>query len=260
MGTLLARLRDGWLLATGTLTSFRVPQPRQVDAQVAATAMSLAPVAAIPLACVAAMVWVLGDQLGANALLTSYGVIAALALGTRALHWDGLADTADGLSASFEPARSLEVMRLGNIGPAGVLSVLLVASVQASALSSLSHAEYGWLVVAIVVIASRATLTLACVRGLPAARRDGLGVVYIGSVSPMMAALIVVVSDALGVLAGAVLGSPMAGFLAWLMMCGVCAFVILRCVRRLGGITGDVLGAAVELATAALLVTLSLGS
>ena len=223
MGTLLARLRDGWLLATGTLTSFRVPQPRQVDAQVAATAMSLAPVAAIPLACVAAMVWVLGEQLGANALLTSYGVIAALALGTRALHWDGLADTADGLSASFEPARSLEVMRLGNIGPAGVLSVLLVASVQASALSSLSHAEYGWLVVAI-------------------------------------AALIVVVSAALGVLAGAVLGSPMAGFLAWLMMCGVCAFVILRCVRRLGGITGDVLGAAVELATAALLVTLSLGS
>ena len=112
-------LRDAWLLATGTLTAVRVPPPGRVDRTVAGLAMVLAPVAALPLGVAAAVVVLLGDLVGLPPFAMAYVVLLALALGTRAFHWDGLADTADGLTASYSPERSLEVMRTGPVGPAG---------------------------------------------------------------------------------------------------------------------------------------------
>ena len=251
--------RDAWLLATGTLTAVRVPPPSRVDRPVAGLAMVLAPLAVLPLGVAAGALALVGSWLDLPPLAVAYVVLLALALGTRALHWDGLADTADGLTASYSPERSLEVLRTGPVGPAGVVAalaprvlggalvaVVLVAGLQAAAVASVIRHEHGWLALGLLVCASRACLAVACVRGVPAARADGLGAQVIGSVPVVGALATLVLGVALAVLVGLALGSvwpPLAGVV--LMVAAVVALVF-RCVRRLGGITGDVLGAAVE--------------
>ena len=73
--------------------------------------MVLAPLAVLPLGPSRRSSGSSATWLDLPPLAAAYVVLLALALGTRALHWDGLADTADGLTASYTPARSLEVMR-----------------------------------------------------------------------------------------------------------------------------------------------------
>lgn len=250
-------VRDAWLLATGTLTAVRVPPPSRVDRSTAGLAMLLAPLAVVPLGVGAAVLVLLGRWIDLPALATAYVVLLTLALGTRALHWDGLADTADGLTASYSPERSLEVMRTGPVGPAGVVSVVLVIGLQAAGLASLIRHEDGSLAVALLVCASRACLALACVRGVPAARTDGLGAVHIGSVPVLGALASLVVAVVLVGLAGHVLGSAWPALAGLVLMIVAVVALVLRCVRRLGGITGDVLGAAVEVSLAVLLLAVA---
>lgn len=247
-------LRDAWLLATGTLTAVRVPPPSRVDRPVAGLAMVLAPLAVLPLGVTAALVMLVGRWIDLPPLATAYVVLLALALGTRAFHWDGLADTADGLTASYSPERSLEVMRTGPVGPAGVISVVLVAGLQAAGLTAVVRHEHGWLAVGLLVCASRVCLPLACVRGVPAARADGLGVTHIGSVPVVGALGSLLLAAVLVGLAGHVLGSAWPALAGLVVMVAAVVAVVFRCVRRLGGITGDVLGAAVEISLAVLLL------
>ncbi|CUR59640.1 Cobalamin synthase [metagenome] len=250
-------LRDGWLLATGTLTAVRVPPPGRVDRAVAGTAMVLAPVAALPLGVAAGLVVWLADLVALPALATAYVVLLTLALGTRAFHWDGLADTADGLTASYSAERSLEVMRTGPVGPAGVVAVVLVSGLQAAGLAAVVRHEHAWWAVALLVCASRSTLALACARGVPAARTDGLGATHIGAV-PAIGALASLLVGAVAIaLAGHALGSVGPALVGLVLMVGAVIALVFRCVRRLGGITGDVLGAAVEVSLAVLLLAAS---
>lgn len=247
-------LRDAWLLATGTLTAVRVPPPGRVDRSVAGLAMVLAPLAVLPLAVATALVVLVGDWIDLPPLATAYVVVLALALGTRAFHWDGLADTVDGLTASYSPERSLEVMRTGPVGPAGVVAVVLVAGLQAAGLAAVVRHEHAWWVVALLVVASRASLALACVRGVPAARADGLGARFIGAVPVAGAASVVVVTALAVALAGHALGSVLPLLVGLVLLVAAVIAVLLRCVRRLGGITGDVLGAVVEVSFAVLVL------
>ncbi|SEC89593.1 cobalamin-5'-phosphate synthase [Nocardioides exalbidus] len=246
--------REAWLLATGTLTAFRVPMPSRVDRSVAGLAMALAPVAALPLGVVAGLVVLVGEWIDLPPLATAYVVVLALALGTRAFHWDGLADTADGLTASYSRERSLEVMRTGPVGPAGVVAVVLVASLQAAGLTAVVRHEHGWLAVALLVCASRACLAVACVRGVPAARADGLGATHIGAVPVVAAVASLVVGGVAVALAGDALGSAWPTLAGLVLMVAAVVALLMRCVRRLGGITGDVLGAAVEVSFAVLVL------
>lgn len=247
-------VRDAWLLATGTLTAVRVPPPSRVDRSVAGLAMVLAPVAVLPLAIAAGAVMLVGDLVDLPPLTTAYVVVLVLALGTRALHWDGLADTADGLTASYSPERSLEVMRTGPVGPAGVVAVVLVTALQAAGLTAVLRHDHAWWAVPLLVCASRACLAVACVRGVPAARTDGLGVQHIGAVPVAGTLASLVVAAIATALVGHALGSVWPALAGLLLMLATVVVLLLRCVRRLGGITGDVLGAAVEVSFAVLLL------
>ncbi len=246
--------RDAWLLATGTLTAVRVPPPTRVDRSVAGLAMVLAPVAVLPLAGAAALVVLIGDRIDLPPLATAYAVVLTLALGTRALHWDGLADTADGLTASYSPERSLDVMRTGPVGPAGVVAVVLVTGLQAAGLTAVVRHEHAWWAVALLVCASRASLAIACVRGVPAARADGLGATVIGAVPVAGAVAALAVAGVAVGLAGHALGAAWPLLVGLLLMVVAVVALLLRCSRRLGGITGDVLGAAVEVSFAVLVL------
>jgi adenosylcobinamide-GDP ribazoletransferase len=243
-------LGDGVRLAAGTLTVLPVPPPRAVGPRVAGTAMVLAPLVVLPIAAAAALVVWAGEVGDAPPLLTASLAVAVLAIGSGVLHLDGLADTADGLAVQGDRTRRLEVMRRGDVGPAGVVALVLVLLVQVSALAAVPEAS----TLCLAVVASRATLAVACARGVPAARVDGLGSGVAGSVPPAVAVLVVALVAAV---AGLVDGwRGVAGVSAALF---AAAGVLLVARRRLGGVTGDVLGACVELALAAYLVSQVVG-
>jgi adenosylcobinamide-GDP ribazoletransferase len=193
----------------------------------------------------------LGDLVDAPPLLAATIAVAVVALGSRGLHLDGLADTADGLAASYDRERALAVMRRGDTGPAGVATLVLVLLIQVAALSATAGRPW---TTAIAVVAGRSVLSLACARGVPSAREEGLGATVAGTV-PVVAAIAVALATA--VTAAAIATPWWAGALAVAAAYAVAFLLLWRCVRRLGGITGDVLGACVEVAVAAALVTLA---
>jgi adenosylcobinamide-GDP ribazoletransferase len=243
---------DAARLAVGTLTVLPVPPPREVGRQVAGLAMAVAPVAALPLAAAAGLVTWVGDAVLAPPLLTALLVLGVLALGSRGLHLDGLADTADGLAVPGDVRRRLDVMRTGDVGPVGAAALLLVPGIQVAALAGLLDRGAGAdaaVSVGLAVLVSRGCLAPACARGVPAARGDGLGSTVAGSVPVPAAALVVAGLAVVGLLVDG--GHGLSGVLAALAATSV---VLVQARRRLGGITGDVLGAVVETALAAYLV------
>ena len=244
---------DAVRLSLGTLTALPVRPPRRVDGEVPGRAMALAPAAGlVPGGAAFAVVWAAG-RAGLTPLLAAALGVGVLALATRGLHLDGLADTADGLAASYDRDRALDVMKRGDVGPAGLATVVLVLLVQVSAL-----AQAGSVAVLVAAVAARTAVPLACARGIPAARPDGLGAHVAGTVGrPALAACVAATAAALAVTQAAT-GAPWwQGPAATAAALAAAALVLWRAVRRLGGMTGDVVGAAVEVATAAALVTLA---
>jgi adenosylcobinamide-GDP ribazoletransferase len=245
-------------MAVGTLTAVPVPPPRKIDRRVAGGAMLLAPIAAVPLAALAGLVVYGGHALGLPALPVAAVAIGSVALGSRGLHLDGLADTADGLGASYDRERALEIMRRGDSGPTGVAALVLVLIVQCGALAGGGTAAAvggGTAAAVMAVLTGRCVLSLCCARGVPSARPEGLGATVAGSVPVPLAALVFVLATALAALTPGMpwWRGPLAVAAGYL----VAGLLLWRCTRRLGGITGDVLGACVEAATAATLLALA---
>lgn len=255
-------IADAWRLATGTLTAIPVPPPRRVDRATAGRAMLLAPAAVVPLGVLLATILYAGGRAHLPGLAVAGIALAALAAGTRALHWDGLSDVVDGLTASYDRERSLAVMKSGTSGPAGTMAIVLVALVQAASLSGISARTHGSMsgaaLAGMAVCLSRAAPVLCCVRGVPAARRDGLGVTYTGTVPRWAAVTIWVVAAAvLGALGHGAGLTWWRGALAAMLAVGGVLLLLRHVTRRFGGVTGDVFGAAIELALAVLLLALA---
>ncbi len=251
---------DSLRLAVGTLTRIPVPAPRTVDRRVAGRAMLLAPLVGLLLAlAVGVPAQVLVNLTPVGGLLGAALAIAALAWLTRALHLDGLADTADALGSGRPAQDALAIARRSDIGPFGVVVLVLVLLVQVAALADLLDTGAGAGSLVVAVVTGRLALTLACLRGIPAARPDGLGAVVAGSVPragglavalAWLAIAVASVGREHGLGAGLATGGAVIGGL-------LAATVLVRIARRrLGGITGDVLGATAEITTATVLVIL----
>ncbi|GAB3568294.1 adenosylcobinamide-GDP ribazoletransferase [Amycolatopsis endophytica] len=235
-------------MALGTLTALPVPAPHVIDRRVASGAMLLAPVAAVPLAVLAGLIVLGGDLLGLPALAVAGLAVGAIGLASRGLHLDGLADTADGLGASFDRSRALEIMRRGDSGPTGVATLLLVLIVQCGALSGAITSGHGVTAAVVGTLVSRWVLALCCTRGVPSARPEGLGATVAGAIRPPWTILTLCAAAGLATLAP---GLPWwRGPLAVAAAVAAAGVMLWRCTNRLGGITGDVLGAGVEIAAA----------
>ncbi|MEO7270202.1 MAG: adenosylcobinamide-GDP ribazoletransferase [Knoellia sp.] len=250
----------GLRLALGTLTVVPVGTIADPTRGHARWAMVLAPVAALPIAAAVSGVVALGDLASLPALLTAALAVAVIAAGTRAMHLDGLADTVDGLGAGWTRERALEVMRSGDVGPMGVAALVLVLLAQVAALSAIADRPQGWLLAGAAVVASRASTLLTCRVGMPSARPSGLGAVVAGSVPTWVAGLGgLVVMGLLSAAATATGLIPTTGVVAVLLAAVAVGLLLRTCRRVFGGVSGDVMGAAIEVALAVMLVVLSSG-
>ncbi|HEX5740434.1 MAG TPA: adenosylcobinamide-GDP ribazoletransferase [Pilimelia sp.] len=254
------RLPDAVLLGVGTLTALPVPPPRRVDRRTAGRAMLLAPLASTPVAAAGVAVLSASVAAGLDPLVAATAAVAATALATRGLHLDGLADTADALACGGDRSRALAVMRRGDTGPAGAAATVLVLLLQVTALAQATAAGRGGLAVAVAVVSSRAVLAPLCARGVPAARGEGLGATVAGSVPPAAAAVALLAAAAgLAALSAVTGAGPGRGAVALAAAAAAAGAVLAVARRRVGGVTGDVLGAAVELAATGALLALAAG-
>ena len=249
-------MTDALRLAFGTLTALPTPPPGRVDPGVARLAMLVAPVAVLPLA----LVWTLGHLVvrisSVPPLLVGVILVGCTALYSRGLHLDGLADTADGLSAGYDRERALAVMKTGDVGPSGAGAIVLAVLVQSVAVGALLTSGAGTALAVIALVASRHVLAWGCSSRVPTARATGLGATVGGTVPTGLAATV----TAAGLVAAAVLGQRFgapwyAGAATVIGGLAATAYVLRTAIRRIGGMTGDVLGACVEIALAASLVT-----
>ncbi len=182
--------------------------------------------------------------------------VAALLLAgaSGALHLDGLADSADGLCSHRERERMLEIMRDSRIGTMGVLAVVFVLLLKVLTLAALPTRVVGMplpgmvYALCLLPICGRCAVSVV-VALLPYARPTGLASAIYRHRSPLDAVTAALFSFLCGWL---LLGA--AGLVGASAALGATLLFALFCHVRLGGATGDTLGATCELAeTAALL-------
>jgi adenosylcobinamide-GDP ribazoletransferase len=224
----------------------------------AAAALRWAPLVGALLGAVAGGLLVAMTAVGVPAGVAGLLAVGLLAMATRGMHIDGLADTADGLGCYGSSQRALAVMRDGGAGPFAVVTLLVALGAQAAALAAM--AERGAAAVGAVALAAatgRAGFAWCARRGVPAARPSGLGATVAGSQAVWVAPVWWVALAAAGI--PAVPGRPWQGPLAVAVAAVAVAALSAHTRRRFGGVTGDVLGAASEVAATAALVILSAG-
>jgi len=176
--------------------------------------------------------------------------VGVATLASRGLHLDGLADTVDALGSYRDRDRALAIMRSPEVGPFGVAAVVFAILVPVAAITAMLDRPWWALLTSIAVGygTGRVAATWACRVGVPAARSDGLGALVAGTVPWPAAVLATLVIGALAI--PAVPQRAWQAPVAALAALAVSGMLVAHLRRRLGGITGDTLGACVEIGTA----------
>ncbi len=242
-------------LAVSWLTVAPIAGPSTVDRRGAGRAIAVAPLVGLVLGVIAAAaMWGLGRG-GLDILLAGLLTVGLLALLTRGMHLDGLADTVDGLGSYGPPERARQIMKSGGAGPFGVAALIFAIGIQAAAFAALAgHGR--WWAIALAVAVGRVAVVAACHTGVPAAPEAGFGALVAGTQRP-----VVVAGWAVVALAGACFAVPATLWLGPLVVAIALAatmFIVRHCVRRFDGLSGDILGAVVEITVSLAAVGFSL--
>lgn len=249
---MLTRTVRGVHDAFSWITVLPLPQPRgEFDRRRAATIMAAVPVVGVVLGIASAAIAFGLSYTQLPSLVIGGIVVVLLALVTRGMHLDGLADTIDGLATYGDAARMQHVMRSGDVGPLGAGTLVMVLLGESLAFGTMVDDER-WYAIAFVIFLSRAIVPIVCRRGVQAANGDGFGSLVAGtqrwsivawSIICLAAAVALGLTEAAGpgALVRAVVTTALIGIFAW-------AFSG-HCIRRNGGLAGDIIGATMELTT-----------
>ncbi|ASM72801.1 MULTISPECIES: adenosylcobinamide-GDP ribazoletransferase [Roseobacteraceae] len=235
------------IVALALLTRLPLPHaPKTAFARQAQAAWAF-PLAGLAVALAAALVGWIGMALDLPTPITAGLMLTTLVLTTGAMHEDGLADTADGLWGGFDAVRRLEIMKDSRIGTYGVLALGLGTGLRWVALSATLAVGVGPMIAAAVL--SRGLLP-ALMTLMPHARRTGLSH-QVGRPDRNVALA------ALGM--AVVLALVFAGWgVIWALVLAALAVAALAALahRKIGGQTGDILGAAQQVAELVILLVL----
>ena len=196
---------------------------------------------------------------GPGRLLGAALAVAAIAVLTGGLHLDGLADTADGLGSRRPASAALDIMRRSDIGPMGVGALVLVLLVQVAAVAAVPRPSLAACALVAAEVTGRVSVVIAT--SSPAARPGGFGALVAGRTSAaeraLTAGVLACAVAATGFLAGglALAARGLAATLAGLLAGGL---LQRTAERRLGGMTGDVFGAIVQVSATTVLVVAAL--
>ena len=242
------RFIAGVAAATAFFTRIPVTTPARCAGRLADAAWAF-PLVGAGIGGVAAFAFLLVQLLGLGDWLAALiAVLAGLAL-TGALHEDGLADAADGLIGGHDREERLAIMRDSRHGTFGVLAIVLSVLLRAAALAGIGEPVHAGLALIAAHAASRAALPWA-MRALAPARTEGLGAAAGKPRTPLAIAALgigmLITLAALGPARGAI-AFGLAGAAVFAM--GVVAH------RRIGGYTGDVLGAFQQIGEIVMLLT-----
>jgi adenosylcobinamide-GDP ribazoletransferase len=183
--------------------------------------------------------------------------VAAMAVTTGALHEDGLADLADSFGGTTREKR-LEIMRDSRIGSFGASALFLALALRIGALATLATRVDGAAVMAAILIVASLSRTagLMPLVLLPPARRDGVSKA-VGQPAREAFWLAAGIAGGIAVVLGALAGLPPLGIALMLVLAGLAGLALTGFAsRHLGGQTGDIAGAAQQVAEIAALIGL----
>lgn len=184
--------------------------------------------------------------------VADFVLILVLALVTGGLHLDGLADTCDGLYGGKTREETLSIMKDSRVGAMGVVSLIFAIGVKYATLLSIpEYMKYASLLVMPVI--SRWSMALAAYLSPYARSKGGTGRDFVESVSTPS---ILTASVLAGVISAWLLG--LWGGLIMLSIGGITLLGVIYFRRRLGGVTGDILGAVNEVTEALVLLSILL--
>ncbi|MFL5020950.1 MAG: adenosylcobinamide-GDP ribazoletransferase [Microvirga sp.] len=183
--------------------------------------------------------------------------VGAMVLATGALHEDGLADLADSFGGSTREKR-LEIMRDSRIGSFGASALFLALALRIGALATLASRIDGGAVTAVVLLVASLSRTagLMPLVFLSPARRDGMSQA-VGQPARETFWLAAGIAGGIAVVLGALAGLPPIGVALTLVLSGLSGVALTGFAsRHLGGQTGDIAGAAQQVAEIAALIGL----
>jgi adenosylcobinamide-GDP ribazoletransferase len=245
---------SGWFddlrVAVSLLTRVPMPHPDGAVPVNLARAQRVFPLigAAVGLA-VGLVYWILSAT-GIPALAAAVLALAASALLTGALHEDGLGDVADGFGGGRDRDAKLAIMRDSRLGTYGALAVITAFVAKVAALEAMAPSTALAALVAAHALGRAGIPVMAAY--LPHARSDGLGQ---GAGRPQGSEVAIAVGSAVVI---ALLFLPFAtALIAILLAVGGTAVVVAVAQRQIGGVTGDVFGAAEQVVEIAVLLAVA---
>ncbi|HEY1145048.1 MAG TPA: adenosylcobinamide-GDP ribazoletransferase [Allosphingosinicella sp.] len=217
------------------------------------------PLAGLAIGALPALFFLIMLVFHADRLMTALVALAVQTVLTGALHEDGLADTADGIGGGKSREQSLVIMKDSRIGSYGAIALFLSFALRASALAAIAREASPFaatLAIPAVAALSRGAIAWHWQR-LPAAKRDGLAASAGSPAEAAMQIALVSAGFATAILVWPALGlQPLVSILLGAGIATLAFTWVIR--RRLGGHTGDTLGATQQICEVAAFCALAM--